>query len=152
MKKRDLVKQLMEMGWGPKEFSELLSELKQDAEGQQVKKSEPSEIRINEFLKEMGISYKLLGRRYLVDVISYAIEKKDFYLEDIYRQIAEKYGKKGDSIERAVRYALGSAFDNQNPNLKNIFGYSINNKKGEATVLEFVYAAIEYLETPKKSN
>lgn len=145
MKKRDLVKELIEMGWGPEEFSELLNQLRQ--------KEKVNATQINEFLKEVGIPYGLLGRRYLVDAIKYVMNKKGvFYLEEMYYYIADKYGKTRDSVERAIRYAIGRAFDNANSKLERLFGSSINNQRGQATVLEFMNAAIKYFENPENSN
>lgn len=153
MKQRGLVNELIEMGWGAEEFSELLTSLKKRIEEEnklrQQEKREKMEFYARRALEEVGISFNLIGRRYLLTAIMYCVDREQerVPLQTVYYYIARKYEVDERNVERVIRYAIGRAFDNYNPNLEKIFGYTVHNLRGTTTNGEFIYGLTTYVKT-----
>ena len=78
MNKRDLLEELMKMGWGPNEMAELLSSMKRRMEeierANKQEERERIEKNLRKILMDVGIPFNLLGRKYLLEGIIYCME------------------------------------------------------------------------------
>lgn len=155
MNKRDLLEELMKMGWGSKEIAELLSSLKRRVEeierANKQEERERIEKNLRKTLKDIGISFNLLGRKYLLDGIMYCMknEQENTSIRIMYEYVAAKHEKTYKSVERAIRYVIEKAFDKYNPKLEEIFGWTVHEVRGTPTNTEFIIGMISYLETLK---
>lgn len=61
---------------------------------------------IREALLEGGLSPKYLGFEYLVDIITMASERHDFFLDQYYEEISRKKQVNKKAVYQAVRYLL----------------------------------------------
>ena len=97
---------------------------------------------ISDTLFQVGIPAHILGYQYLRYAIKLAI--KDINLvssvtKQMYPCVAERFKTTPSRVERAIRNAIEIAWDRGNPEvLDNIFGYSVDSKKGKATNSEFI--------------
>lgn len=93
--------------------------------------------RINAELEALGISPKLVGRKYLRDAILTVIEKPQSY---ICGAIAEKYGKSDSSVERAMNHAITATWRAADIDvLCSLYTAHVNSDKGCPTITEFIY-------------
>ncbi|MBO4305991.1 MAG: sporulation initiation factor Spo0A C-terminal domain-containing protein [Clostridia bacterium] len=91
-------------------------------------------------LDRLGVKRELLGHKYLIAAI--AIQKTVFSVPEpnkLYKSIAEYYGTTASAVEKAIRYAIETAWmvgdiDYQHE----VFGMSIDEEKGKPTNAEFI--------------
>lgn len=105
---------------------------------------------ITKTLKEVGISPRFLGYKYLTDAITAVIDDKTLLrrrvTKELYPNIAKKNKTTATRVERAIRHCIETAYDRGNLELLNeMFGYSISPSKGKATNTEFIATVAEYI-------
>lgn len=149
MKKRNLLKALMDMGWGPKEFVELLEELKTQMEELpevcEQKKKEEQEKTIEKLLKEVGVPLNVMGFEYLKYSVIFCLDKgKRPLLEEVYEDVSLKCDSTPSRVARAVRHAVSRCFDVPNAKLREVVGEVIY-VEGHATNREFLWSLVLYL-------
>lgn len=89
--------------------------------------------------KEIGLSFKLFGTRYLYDLLIEHLCYKMNVSIKMYDFLAYKYNKSFNSVEKNIRYALKTCFDDGKTDEKRyqVFGYCY---KGDAiSNLSFIY-------------
>ena len=155
MNKRDLLEELMKMGWGPNEMAELLSSMKRRMEeierANKQEERERIEKNLRRLLMDVGISFNLRGRKYLLEGIMYCMEneKENTSMRAMYEYVATKHEKTYKSVDRAMRYAIEKSFDRYNPKLEEIFGWTVHEVRGCPTNSEFITGVVSYLKTLK---
>lgn len=106
-------------------------------------------IKITQLLHDMGIPAHLCGHDYLRDAILMVMESHEVsgrMTKEIYPEIANKYKKSPQSVERAIRTALDVAWTRGKTELINdIFRFTVNIQKGRPTNSEFVSLIADYL-------
>ncbi|MCC8192301.1 MAG: sporulation initiation factor Spo0A C-terminal domain-containing protein [Ruminococcus sp.] len=85
---------------------------------------------------QLGISEKLKGYHYLREAILLSINDSQM-LESVtkvlYPTVAKKFNTTSSRVERAIRYAIETAWDKGDFNVQNsFFGYTIDGEKGKA--------------------
>lgn len=105
---------------------------------------------ITKTLKELGISPKLLGYKYLTDAITMVMDNKTLVrrrvTKELYPTVAKKNNTSMSRVERAIRHSIDTSYNRGNIDLLNkIFGYSISPTKGKATNTEFIATIAEYV-------
>lgn len=115
-------------------------------------KEEPKsiEIRIYEFLAEIGIPSNIKGYNYIKTALILTYNDSTI-LENItkvlYPEIAKKYDSTSSRVERAIRHAIEVACTKGNAELINkIFKYSISVNKGKPTNSEFIAQTINAMQ------
>ena len=100
-------------------------------------------------LKEIGIPYKLNGYSYLVDAITMIVNTKGMDIKvckEVYPVIAEKYNVSAYSVERCIRSAIEIGFNRGNVKyLDELFGYTVEKRKGKPTNTEFLFGVADYI-------
>lgn len=85
----------------------------------------------------VGISPKLIGRRYLSEAVQIIIKKPQ---SNICVAIGEKYNKTDASVERAMQNAINKAWRTSDINdLSSNYTAKISSDKGVPTITEFVF-------------
>ena len=105
---------------------------------------------ITKTLKELGISPSLYGYTYLTDAIELVIQDETLIrrrvTKELYPTIAKRYKSKWTHVERNIRHCIEVAYNRGNIDLLyDVFGYSIDARKGKATNSEFIATIAEYL-------
>jgi len=85
----------------------------------------------------IGISPKVIGRRYLIDSILLLIENQE---QNPIAAVAQKYGKTDASVERAMQNAIDKAWrSNDIEDLQKVYTARISSDKGVPTLTEFIF-------------
>ncbi len=117
-------------------------------EDEAVKKMRTT-VKITKLLHDMGIPAHLCGHDYLRDAIIMVMNSHEVsgrMTKEIYPEIAAKYKKSPQSVERAIRTALDVAWTRGKTELINdIFRFTVNIQKGRPTNSEFVSLIADYL-------
>ena len=109
-------------------------------------------------LKEIGIPASLNGYRYLIDALMILITAKDNIndirvCKDVYPTIASKYGASSSSVERCIRNAIEVGFNRGNVKyLDELFGYTVETRKGKPTNTEFLFYVADYIRRGLKTS
>lgn len=109
-------------------------------------------------LKEIGIPANLNGYRYLIDALVILITTKDNIndirvCKDVYPTIASKYGTSSSSVERCIRNAIEVGFNRGNVKyLDELFGYTVETRKGKPTNTEFLFYVADYIKRGLKAS
>lgn len=107
---------------------------------------------IYDLFKELGIPAHLDGYRYLTEAVKCAYDGEyegtiATKPGGVYYEIAKKYGKTVNSVERNMRHAIEVAFDSVNtPHKYEIFGNSIDPERGKPTNVMFVFQCASEIE------
>lgn len=92
---------------------------------------------INTELDKIGVSYKLVGRKYLFDAIYIVIFTPD---DNIYSTIGRKYEKSDASVERAMYNAINKAWNTSDiDDLLKHYTAKIDSRRGVPTITEFIF-------------
>lgn len=78
-------------------------------------------ILISKDLQSFGIPSNLKGCEYLRTLIRMAMNIEKLSMERLYSDVAEAYSTTPSAVERAVRHAIGIAWNRGNSNLHSIF-------------------------------
>lgn len=95
---------------------------------------------ISDDLEKLGVRRELAGHKYLISAVAFAAST---FVPPapklIYAMVAEYYGVKPASVEKAIRYAIEYAWTNGDIYTQHsMFGLSIDESKGKPTNAEFI--------------
>lgn len=115
---------------------------------------------ISEILSSCGIPRHIKGFEYLRSAILSFFDEKEFgrygfssisMTKDLYPMVAKKYQTTSSRVERAIRHAIEVAWDRGDTELLNqLFGYSIDPRRGKPTNSEFVALIVDMLRHEKR--
>ena len=93
--------------------------------------------RISNELDKLGISSKSIGYRYLIDAIAIIMKQP---VQHVCNVVSKKYGKTGNSVERAMQNAINRAWaSTDEEELKANYTAKIKSSKGIPTITEFIF-------------
>lgn len=125
-------------------------EIEMQAVREQQKQEDSIEYVISQILKQMSISPKLKGYRYLRSAIQMAMDKPDILqatTKELYPRLARQYKDMPTRVERAMRHAIERAYTIGDANiLHKYFGYAISNKTGKPSNTEFIATIADRLQ------
>lgn len=102
-------------------------------------------------LREFGIPVHLKGYLYLIEaIISYLTDNDNYkcgMTKWVYPFIARKYKTKPTCVERAIRHAICTAWENQNSKNLKLFAATSSNITDRPTNLEFIAITGEYIKS-----
>lgn len=100
------------------------------------------EIRVTNFIHEVGVPAHIKGYQYIRDAIMLCIKDVNYIsgiTKVLYPTIAKKYKTTSSRVERAIRHAIETAWDRGDLEvLQSYFGYTVSNTKGKPTNSEFI--------------
>ena len=100
--------------------------------------------RVTAEINLLGISPKMIGRKYLIEAIMLVIEGQRKHVATI----AKKYDKTEASVERAMQHSINHTWRNADiDDLQTFYTARINSDKGVPTLNEFVYYYAEKMST-----
>ena len=125
-------------------------ELEDKAEKEPQKQKYDIEVVISQILKQMSISPKLKGYRYLRSAIQMAMNERDILqatTKELYPRLASQYKDTPGRVERAMRQEIEKAYTIGDPNiLHKYFGYAISRKTGRPSNAEFIATIADRLQ------
>lgn len=100
-------------------------------------------------LLKLGCSTHLLGYDYVKTAIVMAYEDKRILksiTKKLYPEIAKKYNTEASRVERAIRHAIDKMWERGDLDIQEeIFGNTVDPKKGAPTNSSFIATVVEYL-------
>ena len=105
-------------------------------------REESLEMIVSNLLHAIGIPTHISGFRYLRDAIILAVYDEDMMkkvTKVLYPTVAKKNGTTSSKVERAIRHAIGQAWERGSLNrLEELFGSEMLEKKQRPTNSEFI--------------
>lgn len=109
---------------------------------QQVPKQQNIENRITQIMRDVGVPAHIKGFQYMRDAVMLVVDDLDLIssvTKRLYPELAKKYKTTPSRVERAIRHAIEVAWTRgQVDAIHELFGYTINTKKGKPTNSEFI--------------
>jgi len=103
------------------------------------------EKRISKEMDLIGISPKVIGRKYLMEAIQMVINQQ---MRGVTSVIAARNGKSEPSVERAMQNAIHRTWNTMNTDdLIRLYTANISSEKGVPTVTEFIHYYAEKIKT-----
>ena len=106
-------------------------------------------------IKKVGISPALLGYKYITEAVNMVVDDDtvlDGITKRLYPDIAKKFKTTAVRVERMIRYAVDSSFQNMPVDMiKAIFSNTISPKTGKPTNSEFI-ATLAEVATSEPNN
>lgn len=100
-------------------------------------------------LLKPGIPQHIKGYHFLgtaIEAVQENPNRLDAITKDLYSYIAKTHGSTSSRVERAIRHAIETAFDRCDlDTFDDIFGYSIDARRGKPTNKHFIAALAEVL-------
>ncbi len=100
------------------------------------------EIKISDFLHELGVPANIRGYVYLREAISMVAEEMQLLsavTKILYPMIAENHDSTASRVERAIRHAIEVAWSRGNVDaLNRMFGFTVDHRRGKPTNSEFI--------------
>ncbi|HZK28365.1 MAG TPA: sporulation transcription factor Spo0A [Thermoclostridium sp.] len=111
---------------------------------QQMQTTKPSSIenRVTQIMRDVGVPAHIKGYQYMRDavlMVTSDIELISSVTKRLYPELAKKYKTTPSRVERAIRHAIEVAWTRgQVETIHDLFGYTINTRKGKPTNSEFI--------------
>jgi len=100
------------------------------------------ENRITQIMRDVGVPAHIKGYQYMRDAVMLVIEDIELIssvTKRLYPELARRYKTTPSRVERAIRHAIEVAWTRgQVDTIHELFGYTINTKKGKPTNSEFI--------------
>ncbi|HEY8500089.1 MAG TPA: sporulation transcription factor Spo0A [Clostridia bacterium] len=100
------------------------------------------ENRITQIMRDVGVPAHIKGYQYMRDAVMLVIEDIELIssvTKRLYPELARRYRTTPSRVERAIRHAIEVAWTRgQVDTIHELFGYTINTKKGKPTNSEFI--------------
>ena len=97
---------------------------------------------VTEIIHEVGVPAHIKGYQYLREAIIMSVEDMDMLnsiTKILYPTIAKKFATTPSRVERAIRHAIEVAWSRgRMDTIDEMFGYTINCRKGKPTNSEFI--------------
>lgn len=108
----------------------------------QAQKPQNMENRITQIMRDVGVPAHIKGYHYMREAVLLVIEDLELIsaiTKRLYPELARKYKTTPSRVERAIRHAIEVAWARgQVDTIHELFGYTINTKKGKPTNSEFI--------------
>jgi len=104
---------------------------------------------VTRLIHKVGVPAHIKGYKYLRTAILMTYNDADLInsvTKKLYPSIAQKYDTTSSRVERAIRHAIGLAWDRGDCDvLDEMFGYTVKSSKGKPTNSEFIALVADYL-------
>lgn len=110
---------------------------------------------VSELMRQVGIPAHIKGYYYIRESILLNIKKQEYIstTKELYPKIAQKFNTTPQRVERAIRHAIETTWKRGNTTLlKELFGYTIDSKKGKPTNSEFIAMISDNMRLKSQDN
>jgi len=112
------------------------------------------QAKITQIMRDVGVPAHIKGYQYMRDAIIMAIKDRDIIsavTKRLYPELAKNHKTTPSRVERAIRHAIEVAWNRGKVDAINeLFGYTINTRKGKPTNSEFIALVADTLRLSEK--
>lgn len=112
------------------------------------------QTKITQIMRDVGVPAHIKGYQYMRDAIIMAIKDRDIIsavTKRLYPELAKNHKTTPSRVERAIRHAIEVAWNRGKVDAINeLFGYTINTRKGKPTNSEFIALVADTLRLSEK--
>ena len=112
------------------------------------------QTKITQIMREVGVPAHIKGYQYMRDAITLAVHDKDIIsavTKRLYPELAKTHKTTPSRVERAIRHAIEVAWNRGRVDtINDLFGYTINTRKGKPTNSEFIAMVADTLRLSEK--
>lgn len=136
-----LVERIRQLGRGDNVVNRP-EQAKTQKQQQQPAKPASMESRITQIMRDVGVPAHIKGYQYMRDAVLLVVDDIELIssvTKRLYPELAKRYKTTPSRVERAIRHAIEVAWTRgQVDTIHELFGYTINTKKGKPTNSEFI--------------
>jgi two-component system response regulator (stage 0 sporulation protein A) len=111
--------------------------------------------KITQIMRDVGVPAHIKGYQYMRDAIMMAVNDREIIsavTKRLYPELARNYKTTPSRVERAIRHAIEVAWNRGRVDtINDLFGYTINTKKGKPTNSEFIAMVADTLRLNEKT-
>jgi len=103
---------------------------------------------VHDLLRGLGIPPHLKGYRYLGDAILMVLDQPELLgavTKGLYPAVARNHGTTASRVERAIRHAIGMAWDRGLERLQQLFRHSLEKRRTKPSNSEFIAVVVDRL-------
>lgn len=112
--------------------------------------------KITQIMRDVGVPAHIKGYQYMRDAIMMAVKDREIIsavTKRLYPELAKAHKTTPSRVERAIRHAIEVAWNRGRVDTINeLFGYTINTRKGKPTNSEFIAMVADTLRLSEKSS
>ncbi|MCX7771488.1 MAG: sporulation transcription factor Spo0A [Clostridia bacterium] len=114
------------------------------------------QAKITQIMRDVGVPAHIKGYQYMRDAILMAVKDREIIsavTKRLYPELAKNYKTTPIRVERAIRHAIEVAWNRGRVDtINDLFGYTINTRKGKPTNSEFIAMVADTLRLNEKAN
>lgn len=114
------------------------------------------QTKITQIMRDVGVPAHIKGYQYMRDAIMMAVNDREIIsavTKRLYPDLAKNYKTTPSRVERAIRHAIEVAWNRGKVDtINDLFGYTINTKKGKPTNSEFIAMVADTLRLNEAAN
>lgn len=114
------------------------------------------QVKVTQIMRDVGVPAHIKGYQYMRDAILMAVKDRDIIsavTKRLYPELAKSYKTTPSRVERAIRHAIEVAWNRGRVDtINDLFGYTINTRKGKPTNSEFIAMVADTLRLNEKVN
>ncbi len=100
------------------------------------------QTKITQIMRDVGVPAHIKGYQYMRDAITMAVKDREIIsavTKKLYPELAKNHQTTPSRVERAIRHAIEVAWNRGKVDtINDLFGYTINTRKGKPTNSEFI--------------
>ncbi len=112
--------------------------------------------KITQIMRDVGVPAHIKGYQYMRDAILMAVKDREIIsavTKRLYPELAKNYKTTPSRVERAIRHAIEVAWNRGRVDtINDLFGYTINTRKGKPTNSEFIAMVADTLRLNERAN
>ncbi|NLI38384.1 MAG: sporulation transcription factor Spo0A [Clostridiaceae bacterium] len=112
--------------------------------------------KITQIMRDVGVPAHIKGYQYMRDAIMMAFKDREIIsavTKRLYPELAKAHKTTPSRVERAIRHAIEVAWNRGRVDtINDLFGYTINTRKGKPTNSEFIAMVADTLRLSEKSS
>lgn len=113
------------------------------------------QAKVTQIMRDVGVPAHIKGYQYMRDAILMAVKDKEIIsavTKRLYPELAKNYKTTPSRVERAIRHAIEVAWNRGRVDtINDLFGYTINTRKGKPTNSEFIAMVADTLRLSDKT-
>lgn len=114
------------------------------------------QAKITQIMRDVGVPAHIKGYQYMRDAIMMAVKDREIIsavTKRLYPELAKNHKTTPSRVERAIRHAIEVAWNRGRVDtINDLFGYTINTRKGKPTNSEFIAMVADTLSLNEKSS
>jgi len=112
------------------------------------------QTKITQIMRDVGVPAHIKGYQYMRDAIMMAVQDREIIsavTKRLYPELAKNHKTTPSRVERAIRHAIEVAWNRGKVDaINDLFGYTINTRKGKPTNSEFIAMVADTLRLSEK--